>query len=135
MKKLAFCLVVLLAAGCVETSVQPLTRSSFKISTRAEDLCGAKGTREIAFREAAIEVITRGQDRFIVVGDNAKSQITGATFTAYGGLDTFGVNTQEMVIQIVEKGDAHYRDALSARETLGPDWQAIVAKGPAAACF
>jgi hypothetical protein len=27
------------------------------------------------------------------------------------------------------------KDALSARQTLGPDWQAIVAKGSAGSCL
>jgi hypothetical protein len=121
--------------GCVETSVQPLTQSSFKISTQAEDMCGAKGTREIAFREAAIEVIKRGADRFIVVGDQSRSEITGGMFTTYGGFDTYGTNTQDMVIQIIQKGDPRMKDALSARQTLGPDWQAIVAKGSADSCL
>ncbi len=127
----SLCLVV----GCVETSVQPLSQSSFKISTEAEDLCGAKGTRQIAFREAAIEVIKRGEDRFVVVGDQSRSEITGGIFTTYGGFDTYGTNTQDMVIQIVRKGDPGFSDALSARQTLGPDWQAIVAKGSSDSCL
>ena len=121
--------------GCVETSVQPLTQTSFKISTEAEDMCGAKGTREIAFREAAVEVIKRGADRFIVVGDQSRSQITGGMFTTYGGFDTYGTNTQDMVIQIIQKGDPRMKDALSARQVLGPDWQSIVAKGSADSCL
>lgn len=135
MRNLALVGALLLGAGCVETSVQPLTQSSFKISTEAEDMCGAKGTRQIAFREAAIEVIKRGADRFIVVGDQSKSAITGGMFTTYGGFQTYGTNTQDMVIQIVQKGDARYNDALSARQTLGPDWQEIVAKGSADSCL
>lgn len=126
---------ILVVAGCVETSVQPLTQSSFKISTEAEDMCGAKGTREIAFREAAIEVIKRGFDRFIIVGDQSKSAITGAVFTTYGGLQSYGTNTQDMVVQIIQKGDPRYNDALSARQSLGPDWQVIVAKGATDNCF
>lgn len=135
MRKLLCAWLTVFVAGCVETSVQPLTQSSFKISTEAEDLCGAKGTREIAFREAAIEVIKRGADRFVVVGDQSKSEITGGMFTTYGGFDTYGTNTQDMVIQIIQKGDARMNDALSARQTLGPDWQAIVAKGSADSCM
>ena len=121
--------------GCVETSVQPLSQSSFKISTEAEDMCGAKGTREIAFREAAIEVIKRGADRFIVVGDQSRSEITGGMFTTYGGFDTYGTNTQDMVIKMLNKGDPGFNDALSARQTLGSDWQAIVAKGSPDSCL
>lgn len=128
-------LFTLIVAGCVETSVQPLSQSAFKISTEAEDMCGAKGTRQIAFKEAAIEVIKRGADRFIVVGDQSRSAITGGMFTTYGGFDTFGTNTQDMVIQIVQKGDPRFTDALSARQTLGPDWQSIVAKGSSGTCL
>lgn len=135
MRNWVFVSAVLFIAGCVETSVQPLSQSSFKISTEAEDMCGAKGTREIAFREAAIEVIKRGADRFVVVGDQSRSAITGGMFTDYGGFNTYGTNTQDMVIQIVQKGDPRFSDALSARQTLGPDWQATVAKGSAASCL
>ncbi len=98
-------------------------------------MCGAKGTRQIAFREAAIEVIKRGADRFVVVGDQSRSAVTGGIFTTYGGFDTYGTNTQDMVIQIVQKGDARFHDSLSARQTLGPDWQEIVTKGPSDSCL
>ncbi|MDQ2064797.1 hypothetical protein Q9295_00285 [Xinfangfangia sp. CPCC 101601] len=123
------------AAGCVETSVQPLTQTSFKVSTEAEDLCGSKGTRDITFRTAAIEVIKRGADRFVVVGDQSHSAITGGMFTSYGTFDTYGTKTQDMVIQIVHKGSQGYNNALSARQTLGPDWQAIVAEGAPQSCL
>ncbi len=98
-------------------------------------MCGAKGTREIAFREAAIEVIRRGADRFIVVGDQSRSELTGGMFTNYGTFETFGTNTQDIVIQIIPKGDPRSKDALSARETLGPEWQQIVAKGSTDNCL
>ena len=98
-------------------------------------MCGAKGTREIAFRAAAIEVIERGADRFVVVGDQSRSSIEGGMFTTYGSFQTYGTNTQDMVIQIVEKGDRRFNDALSARQTLGPDWQEIVAKGSPTTCL
>jgi hypothetical protein len=128
-------IAILALAGCVETSVQPLTQTSFKISTEAEDMCGAKGTREIAFREAAIEVIRRGADRFIVVGDQSRSALTGATYSTYGGFQTYGTNSQDMVIQIVQSGDPEYGNALSARQALRPEWQSIVAEGPAGSCL
>lgn len=130
-----FALSIFALAGCVETSVQPLTQTSFKISTEAEDVCGAKGTREIAFKEAAVEVIRRGADRFIIVGDQSRSDITGGMFTTYGGFETYGTNTQDMVVQIVQKGEPGYNNALSAQQTLGPDWQTIVAEGSADSCL
>ncbi|MDI3337020.1 hypothetical protein QKW60_11410 [Defluviimonas aestuarii] len=135
MRTIGVAVSVLLVAGCVETSVQPLTQTSFKISSEAEDLCGAKGTRDIAFRTAAIEVIKRGADRFVVVGDQSHSSIQGGMFTSYGSFETYGTNTQDMIIEIIQTGDRRFNNALSARQTLGPDWQEIVAKGAPTTCL
>jgi hypothetical protein len=125
--------LVIALSGCVETSIQPLSQSSFKVSAESE--CGAKTTREIAFRSAAIEVIKRGADRFIVLGDQSGSKITGGQFTSYGGFIAYDNNTQDMVIQIVKAGDRGYSDALSAKDTLGPDWKNIVAKEASKTCL
>ncbi len=128
-------LVAMFIVGCVETNVQPLTRTSFKIATEAEDLCGAGGTRQIAFQSAAIEVIKRGADRFIVVGDQSRSAVSGGYFTDFGSFETYGTNSQDMVIQVVNKGDPNYGNALSARQTLGANWQEIVEKGSPDNCL
>ena len=119
--------------GCVETSIQPLSQSSFKVSTESE--CGAKTTREIAFRNAAIEVIKRGADRFVILGDQSSSKMTGGQFTTYGGFIAYDYNTQDMVVQIVRAGDRGYSDALSAKEALGPDWESIVSKEASKTCL
>lgn len=131
MKKLTLASCLFLVA-CAETSIQPLSQSSFKVSTETE--CGAKTTREIAFKNAAIEVIKRGADKFIIVGDNSGSKVTGGQFTTYGGFIAYENNMQDIVVQIVRKGEPRYSDALSAREALGPDWEKIVAKGMPQTC-
>jgi hypothetical protein len=135
MRSKVLIVVYFLMSACVETSVQPLTKTSFKVATEAEDICGAKATREIAFKMAAVEVIQRGSDRFIVVADQSRSAITSVDYTDFTGLIVSGSSFQDMVIQIIGKGDPRYRDALSAREVLGPDWQAIVAKGKVDNCL
>lgn len=126
--------VALLVAGCAETSIQPLTQTSFKVATQAAPACGAQGARDVAFKSAAIEVIKRGGDRFIIVGDQSGSRITGGSFNAYGGFQTYSSNLQDMVVQMVPKTDPQYGNALSARQTLGADWQAIVSKGTIQTC-
>jgi CubicO group peptidase (beta-lactamase class C family) len=120
-------------ASCAETSVQPLTQTSFKVSTATSD-CGRQGARDVAFKAAAIEVIKRGGDRFIIVGDQSASQVAGGFFTGYGGFQTYSNDMQDMVVQLVQKGDSNYSNALSARQTLGADWSAIVAKGVPQTC-
>lgn len=109
-------------AACATTEVQPLTKSSFKVATRAAPACGAAGARNVAFRTAAVEVIRRGHDLFVIKGDT----------TGYDGWS--GVNQQGMVVQLVDPRSRDARDALSARETLGADWQTAVQEGTPITC-
>ena len=127
-----FILLSLFLTACAETSVQPLTQTSFKISTESE--CGAKGTREIAFQAAAIEVIKRGEDRFVIVGDQTGSKVTGGQFSPFGGFQTYSNDMQDMTVDSVKRGDPRFANALSARQTLGAGWEAIVEKGVPTIC-
>lgn len=120
-------------SACAETSVQPLTQTSFKVSTATSD-CGRQGARDIAFKAAAIEVIKRGGDRFVILGDQSSSELAGGFFTGYGGFQTYNNNMQDMVVQMIAQGDANYTNALSARQTLGAGWNEIVAKGTPQTC-
>lgn len=132
--RLSFAVSALLVAGCAQTSIQPLTQSSFKVATQAAPACGQQGARDVAFKSAAVEVIKRGGDRFVIVGDQSGSRVTGGSFTGYGGFQTYSSNLQDMVVQIVKQNDPRYDDSLSARQTLGADWQEIVAKGDLQTC-
>lgn len=93
--------------------------------------CGASQTRDIAFKAAAIEVINRGKDRLVIIADGSGSQITGGQFTAFGGFQTYAVNNQDMVVELRPESD---NNALSARQTLGPNWKEIVEEGAPQAC-
>ncbi len=107
----------LVLSACAETTVQPMAKDTFKIHTQADFSCGAAGTRNIAFRAAALEVIRRGGDRFIILGDD----------TGYDGWS--GIYDQGMVVRMVSPNSPDAHRALSAREILGPDWREKVAKG------
>lgn len=124
----------ILLAGCAQTSIQPLTQSSFKVATEAAPACGAAGAREVAFKSAAIEVIKRGGDKFIIVGDQYGSRVTGGQYFGYGAFQTYSNNMQDMVVQMMNPGDPNYNIALSARQALGADWREIVAKGIPQTC-
>jgi hypothetical protein len=126
--------VIPLIAACAQTSVQPLSQTMFKVATTAAPACGAKGARDVAYRTAAIEVIKRGQDRFIIMADQSGSELAGMTYSQYGGLQTYNSNLQNMVVQVLATGDPQYANGLSARTTLGADWQAIVAEGAPTTC-
>lgn len=121
-------------SACAQTSVQPLSQNTFKIATTAAPACGAQGARQVAFKAAAIEVIKQGGDRFIILGDQAGSQVTGGTFNPYGGYTVFSSNNQDMIVRILSQSDVEYSNGLSARTILGPDWQAIVSEGIGNTC-
>ena len=120
--------------GCVETSIQPMSQNTFKVATVAAPACGAAGARKAAFQTVAIEVIRRGGDRFIVLGDQSGSQFSGLGYTAYGGFTAYSSNLQDMVIRVLSPNDPEYSNGLSARETLGPDWQEVYASGAPDTC-
>ena len=123
-----------LLAACATTDIQPLSATSFKVATEAAPACGRSGARKVANQAAAIEVIRRGGDKFIFIGEDTGSRVTGMTYNAYAGFQTYNSNEQGLVVQMVAKGQSGYNDALSARQILGPDWQAIVADGIPATC-
>ncbi len=116
-------------AACAQTQIQPMTRDTFKVATHAAPACGPSGARNVAFKSAAIEVIRKGGDRFVILGDHSDSGLQGDF------LRGFQQNySQGMVVKMVPKGSPEARNALSARETLGADWHAIVAKGTPTTC-
>ncbi|UWR27363.1 hypothetical protein K3757_05330 [Sulfitobacter sp. S223] len=114
--------VALMLAACATTDVQQLSKTSFKVSTRGAPACGSSGTRNVAFRTAAVEVIRRGHDLFVIQGDT----------TGYDGWS--GMNEQGMVVQLVDPRSPDAKNALSARETLGADWQTAVQDGAPITC-
>ena len=123
-----------LLAACATTDIQPLTATSFLVSTEAAPACGRTGARRVANQVAAIEVIKRGGDKFIFVDQDTDSRVTGTTYNGWGNWSTYNSNEQSLVVQLVRKGDKGYRDALSAKQLLGANWQEVVAKGIPQTC-
>jgi len=121
-----------LLTACAETTVQSLSQNSFKVSTVAE--CGRTGTRNITFQAAAIEVIRRGGDIFIITGDQSGSEFSGMTYSPYTGFMAYSNNLQDIVVLMLTPADAQYRNGLSARQELGSNWQEIVAAGAPNTC-
>lgn len=116
-------------AACAQTSIQPMSRDSFKVATIGDSLCGPAGTRNIAFRTAAIEVVRKGGDHFIVVTDQNDSETYGNPFTGYDSN-----YLQGMVIRMIDAASPEAGNALSARAVLGADWQEQVKKGAPTSC-
>jgi len=116
-------------SACAYSSVQDMSRSTFQISTTTAPICGKSGAAKVASKLAAIEVIKRGGDRFLLAAsDNSKS---------LGGF-ALGVpvsrNTRGVVVKMLEPTDPDYEDGLSAREVLGDDWEKQVKRGKPGKC-
>ncbi|PWG17542.1 hypothetical protein [Salibaculum griseiflavum] len=129
MKIQLFAVSLLLLGACAETSVQPMSQDTFKVSTNAAPACGPTGARTLAFKAAAIEVIRKGGDRFVIVNDTSDTGMTGDIFTGM-----YQNYQQGMIVKMIQPGTAEARNALSARETLGANWQEVVAEGVPNTC-
>ena len=69
-------------------------------------------------------IIKRGGDKFIFVGDESGSTITGIS-----GGSIYSRNDQSMVVKMMTPEDPNINEALFAREILGPKWVEVVAAG------
>lgn len=114
--------LISIVAGCAQSTIQPMAKDTFKVATRAAPACGPNGARNVAFKTASIEVIRRGHDKFVVVGDNSKENFWS------------GDHNQDMVIRVIAEGSPEARNALSAREQLGDGWQEALRKGSPTTC-
>lgn len=99
-----------------------MSQDTFKVATMAAPACGPNGARNVAFKTAAIEVIRRGGDKFVLVGDTNTSNVWS------------GAHDQSMIVRIIPENSAEARNALSARTQLGADWQAVLAEGAPTTC-
>tara|TARA_R110002012_G_scaffold27229_1_gene87306 strand:+ start:29280 stop:29645 length:366 start_codon:yes stop_codon:yes gene_type:complete len=116
-------------------------------------MCGSVGAARVAQKQAAIETIKAGYDRYIITGaasDNSVgvTQLPGhyntyGTANVYGNYGTFNATSvyqpgptivtgsydQSFAIRMFKDGEAGAKQAVSAKETLGPKWEKIVKDG------
>ncbi|VDC30763.1 hypothetical protein [Pseudogemmobacter humi] len=126
--RLSLVLVALTLAACANTDIQQMSKDTFKVQTHAAPACGPSGARDVAFRAAAVEVIRKGGDKFIIQQDSSGSGLQGNLFNMQQNYD------QGMVVRMIAGGSAEAGNALSAREVLGATWQEQVAKGVGNTC-
>jgi Protein of unknown function (DUF3987) len=157
LKAIMLAYLMLAAVGCARSSSMPLSQDTVQITSSAALACGKTGAQKVAYQRAAVETIRRGYDRFVIIGGDAQSDIRvvgytpttasttgsaagtryGNTATIYGSSNTVvtggqpiygGSHGQGLLVKMFRDGDPAGANALSARETLGPDWQDAVNK-------
>lgn len=154
MRFFALAAVCTALAGCVSSSVTPISQNQFMLNTSAAPICGNTGAAEVASRMAAVETLRQGYDRYVIQGAQSQNNVrvinrpptaayTTGTFTGYGntvygtaqtnyyggGPMVTGTRDNQLVVLMLRPGDAGYNNALDARSVLGPDWQELVEKG------
>lgn len=144
-----------LLGACAQSSTIPLSLDTIQITSTAAPVCGAVGAQKVALKQAAIETINRGYDKFIIVGGGYQNDVRvightpvvanttgsatahryGNTATAYGQSRTTysggapivgGTHNQGLVVKMFKDGDPKGSQAVPARTTLGPKWAEMV---------
>jgi hypothetical protein len=153
---IALLLTAALLAGCAGSTTMPLSQDTVQITSRAAPICGSEGAEKVAVRQASVETIRRGFDRFVILDAAATSNVgvvgytpvtahtTGyATATGYGNFATAqgsstttysggfpivaGKHKQGLIVKMFKDGDPAGANALSARTELGPRWKELAA--------
>jgi len=124
------------------------------ISASAAPVCGGQGALRVAQEQAAIQTIRAGYDRYIITGGQAQNniavtQMPGSYQTTgmygggfYQGTTTYqpgptivsGSHDQGITVVMFRDGDPSAQQAITARDTLGRDWQEKV-KSPHFTCL
>jgi hypothetical protein len=149
-------IIALNLAGCAGGSIVPLSKNRAMITASAAPICGTTGAVSVANQMAAIATIKQGHERFIIldmgVQNNVSVSRTGPTYattsgtfnrfgntvygsshTTYGGQMTqiSGSNDAQMQVVMLGPSDPGYDEGISAKATLGADWEKKVADGVA----
>lgn len=117
----------------------------------------------MAVKRAAIETLSRGYDRYAILGGGAQNNVGVVGYTplvantygsgsvnSYGNSATYsgqsntyvtggqpimgGSYDQTLAVRMFRANDPAGANAVDARRVLGPEWQKIVAKGPGSTC-
>ncbi len=151
MKKLtSLTLVVAALSGCTTADAVKTSRDTAIIQSNAAPVCGGIGAMKAAYKQAAIETIREGFDKFIVFNGAAQNNVSATqmpghynTYGNYNGYGSWsatttyqpgpiimsGTHDQSLAIKMFKNGDPGSADGIDARQALGPKWPQIVKNG------
>ena len=155
MRSAIACVGILAIAGCARSTAIPVSQDTVVITSQAAPVCGSVGAQKVAFRQAAVETIRRGYDKFLIVGGQYQNDIgvvgytpvmahtTGSVYggnlnatTTYSGGEPIvaGSHRQGLAVKMFRDADPAGSNALSARGELGSKWAELV-KNDTVTCF
>lgn len=114
-------------SACASVETMPLSKDSFALTSTGMGGCGARGAERVAFQQAAAETLRRGYDGFVIMHSEREARLDSASSllwtAASGGVSYNHTFSQGMKVQMFKDGEPGSEKAISARETLGPNWQ------------
>ncbi|ATU90627.1 hypothetical protein [Phyllobacterium zundukense] len=144
--------------ACAASNTIRTSADTAIVQTSAAPVCGGIGAAKVAQKQAAIETLKAGYDRYMIAGASAANNVhvsqmpgyyqTYGTATAYGNMATYqgttsyvpgativsGTHDQGFAIKMLKNTDPGASQAISARETLGPKWPELVKAGAVHTC-
>ena len=153
--RIAVCVLPVFAlSACAGTNTIRTSQDTAIVQASAAPVCGGIGAARVAQKQAAIETIKAGFDRYIIVGaaaaDNVQVaqmpgsyQTTGVVNGGYlnatttyrpGPTIVYGSHDQNFGIRMFPDGEPGASNAISPRNMLGPKWQELVEAGSVRTC-
>lgn len=153
--KFAFLLVSVLAlTSCANSSTIRTSANTAIVKTSAAPVCGGAGAARVAAKQAAVETIKAGYDRYMILDEASANNVQVAQMpgsyhtsgsinrgmlsanTTYrpGPTIVYGSHDQAFAIRMFRDGEPGSTQAIPAREVLGPKWAEIVKSGGAVTC-
>jgi len=135
--------IAAMLSGCAAASTIQTSKNTAIVQSSAAPACGGMGAARVAQKQAAIATLNAGYDRYIIV--DAASANNVQVYQAAGSYNTTGYVSggylharttyqpgtsivsgtydQSFAVRMFKEDEAGAHNALSARETLGPEWQ------------
>lgn len=141
-------------AACTSSSTVRTSADTAIVQTSAAPICQGAGAARAAQKQAAIETIKAGYDRYVIIdaasANNVRvTQGPGSYHTTgvvnngwFNGTTTYrpgptmvsGHHEQAFAIKMLRETDPQAVYAISARETLGDNWEQLVKAGNIGTC-
>lgn len=150
----AFLVPAIGLAACAGTSTIRTSSDTAIVQASAAPICRGTGAAKVAQKQAAIETIKAGYDRYMIVdaasANNVQVTETAGSYRTTGTINgsyvnatttyqpgmpiIHGTHDQAFAIKMFRDSDPGSGRAISARETLGPKWPELVKAGTIRTC-
>ena len=134
--------------GCARTSTVPVGEDTIEITVHVATICDGRDAERLARRHAAVETIRRGFDDYIVIGSvggdhmaeeepaTARTTLSGSSGRTLFSEDApLLAHHRVLTVRMFQAGEGDSAATVSARAVLGDEWEAVVARDPAAICL